>query len=320
MTPLERFVKRLVEVLESRDPGGVHRPLSVADLRGSILPYRQHRAAIGLTNSEDYEILVLRLVAEEGGFVRTYPPESAERARAEVAHPNPDVDLVESMDDTTVQIGAAGLARILAIVADDPAVERPSGSLRSPLAGLPLVGTDGEPGESRADQPPTRASAEAPVAVSSAGVPAATATAEIPAATDSAHSGPAESAGTESAASVEPAARAAGSAGPSTARDTAAPPRAAADLTPPFEPIADSISVDEEAPAASPSPSGPEPVAPSACPACSRALPTHRAAIFCPHCGVQLGVARCPRCSSDIEPGWRHCIVCGQRTGSAAFA
>ncbi|MDX2058813.1 MAG: zinc ribbon domain-containing protein [Gemmatimonadales bacterium] len=305
MTPLERFVKRLVEVLESRDPGGVHRPLSVADLRGSILPYRQHRAAIGLTNSEDYEILVLRLVAEEGGFVRTYPPESAERARAEVAHPNPDVDLVESMDDTTVQIGAAGLARILAIGSDDPAVERPSGSLRSPLAGLPLVGTDGEPGESRADQPPTRASAEAPAAVSSAEVPAAVSTVESPVAADSesdgsesARSGPAESAATESAASVEP----------------------AADLAPPFEPIADSISVDEEAPAASPSPNGPEPVAPSACPACSRALPTHRAAIFCPHCGVQLGVARCPRCSSDIEPGWRHCIVCGQRTGSAAFA
>ena len=34
MTDLIRFAKRLVEVLEARDPVGVHRPLRVADQIG----------------------------------------------------------------------------------------------------------------------------------------------------------------------------------------------------------------------------------------------------------------------------------------------
>ena len=114
MTDLIRFVKRLVEVLEERDPAGVHRPLSVADLRGVVFPYRTQRAALGLSSAEDYDLLVLRLVSEEEDFVRTYPAESAARARAEAQHLNPNLELAEELADTTIQIGATALARILA--------------------------------------------------------------------------------------------------------------------------------------------------------------------------------------------------------------
>ncbi len=281
MTELERFVKRLVDVLEGRDPAGVHRPLSIGDLRGAILPYRQHRAAIGLTNNEDYELLVLRLIAEEGGFVKTYPPESAELARTEVGHPNPDLDLVEMLADTTVQIGAAGLARIQTLAQETEATTaRPSGRMPSPLAGLPLV----------ADEPAPPEEPAAPAEISDTWAPprAESAAAEPP---------PAPVAEEPASERIE------------------APPEAP-EL---FEPIADSISVDEFPAAAVPTEPGPPPVA-APCPACSRALPTHREAIFCPHCGVRLGVARCPRCSGEIEPGWRHCIVCGHQTGAGAFA
>ena len=114
MTDLIRFVKRLVEVLEERDPAGVHRPLSVADLRGVVFPYRIQRAALGLSSAEDYDLLVLRLVSEEEDFVRTYPAESAARARAEAQHLNPNLELAEELGDTTIQIGATALARIVA--------------------------------------------------------------------------------------------------------------------------------------------------------------------------------------------------------------
>ncbi len=123
MTDLIRFAKRLVEVLEARDPVGVHRPLRVADLRETVFPYRSQRSPLGLTSSEDYELLVLRLVSEEDELVRTFPAESAEQARAEVRHPNPNLDLVEKLSDTTIQIGATALARILA-VAELPAVPK----------------------------------------------------------------------------------------------------------------------------------------------------------------------------------------------------
>lgn len=116
MTDLIRFVKRLVEVLEARDPAGVHRPLSVADLRETVFPYRTQRSSLGLTSAEDYDLLVLRLVAEEDDFVRTYPPESAGRARDEAGQINPNLDLVEELGEATIQIGATALARIQALV------------------------------------------------------------------------------------------------------------------------------------------------------------------------------------------------------------
>src|SRR5215213_1415309 len=109
---LERFVRRLVASLEARDRNGVHRPLPVAELRNRILPYRFHRAGLGLSSNEDYELLVLRLVAEEGGWVRTLPVEAADRARREIAEANPNLDLTDELGEATVQIGAATIGRL----------------------------------------------------------------------------------------------------------------------------------------------------------------------------------------------------------------
>jgi hypothetical protein len=123
MTDLERLVARLIEVLRNRDATSLHRPLTVADLRNTVLPYRLHRSAIRLSSAEDYELLVLRLVAEEDGWVRTFPPEAAAKARTEVASPNPDLELVEALGGATVQIGAATVARF-----DEAPVEPPRAS------------------------------------------------------------------------------------------------------------------------------------------------------------------------------------------------
>ena len=112
MNDLERFVKRLVERLEARDPTGLYRPVNIGDLRASIMPYRLNRSALELSSHEDYELLVLRLVAEEGGYARTNPAESAARCREEIQSPNPDLDIVEDLGDTTIQFGAAQLAAL----------------------------------------------------------------------------------------------------------------------------------------------------------------------------------------------------------------
>ena len=112
MTDLERFVKRLVERLEARDPTSLYRPVNVGDLRASIMPYRLNRSALELSSHEEYELLVLRLVAEEGGFARTNPAESAARCREEVNSSNPDLDIVEDLNDTTIQFGAAMLSAL----------------------------------------------------------------------------------------------------------------------------------------------------------------------------------------------------------------
>jgi len=44
---------------------------------------------------------------------------------------------------------------------------------------------------------------------------------------------------------------------------------------------------------------------------CGGALPGNRTIKFCPHCGQNQTLAECPRCRSELEPGWRHCVNCG---------
>jgi predicted RNA-binding Zn-ribbon protein involved in translation (DUF1610 family) len=64
----------------------------------------------------------------------------------------------------------------------------------------------------------------------------------------------------------------------------------------------------------------PAPSAPASTPAsstdqcifCGGALPADREARYCPHCGQNQVMLRCPNCDAEVEIGWRHCITCGQ--------
>jgi len=53
-----------------------------------------------------------------------------------------------------------------------------------------------------------------------------------------------------------------------------------------------------------------EPDAPR-CLYCGDALPADRPVRFCPHCGQRQTPPECPRCHSEVDPGWRHCVNCG---------
>jgi predicted RNA-binding Zn-ribbon protein involved in translation (DUF1610 family) len=54
---------------------------------------------------------------------------------------------------------------------------------------------------------------------------------------------------------------------------------------------------------------------PEGCRFCGATLPEGRHVKFCPNCGQDLTVSRCPACGSEIEAGWRFCITCGRPTG-----
>jgi predicted RNA-binding Zn-ribbon protein involved in translation (DUF1610 family) len=56
------------------------------------------------------------------------------------------------------------------------------------------------------------------------------------------------------------------------------------------------------------------------CPHCGRPLPTDRGVTFCPYCGENLTVRRCPACSTELEAGWRFCITCGREVDEPAAA
>ena len=51
---------------------------------------------------------------------------------------------------------------------------------------------------------------------------------------------------------------------------------------------------------------------PEGCRFCGGTLPEGRAVIYCPHCGNNLSVSRCPACGSELEKGWKFCVTCGR--------
>jgi hypothetical protein len=102
MDELTRFARVLVERLGA-ESGASAGPVTVRAIRKEILPYRAERRNLGLSSVEDYETVLLRLVAEEKGFVKTAPRTAAERCREVLATPNPDLAVLEEIADSTIQ-------------------------------------------------------------------------------------------------------------------------------------------------------------------------------------------------------------------------
>ncbi|MGI9043641.1 MAG: zinc ribbon domain-containing protein [Gemmatimonadaceae bacterium] len=84
-------------------------------------------------------------------------------------------------------------------------------------------------------------------------------------------------------------------------------------------------------PSGSPAPAAPTPAAagapaalssmlgasvPEGCRFCGGTLPEGRNVVYCPHCGNNLSISRCPACGSEIEKGWKFCATCGRTVGS----
>ena len=118
MDELTRFARRLVEQLTASKEG-VNRAVPIGQIREKILPYRTHRRALMLESVEDYETVLLRLVAGERGFVRTLPPAAAKRCQDELAGANPDLGVLDELADSTIQITSLAAAQI---VGDDDEV------------------------------------------------------------------------------------------------------------------------------------------------------------------------------------------------------
>ena len=54
---------------------------------------------------------------------------------------------------------------------------------------------------------------------------------------------------------------------------------------------------------------------PEGCRFCGGTLPEGRQVVYCPHCGNNLSVSRCPACGSELEKGWKFCVTCGRSVG-----
>jgi hypothetical protein len=113
ISDLERFFRQIVRNLASTAPSRLQQPLPLADLRDSIVPYRANRRALELESSEDYELVLMRLCAGEGGFARTAPPEVQALFAATVQSNNPDLATFRLHEDAEVTLDPDAVALAL---------------------------------------------------------------------------------------------------------------------------------------------------------------------------------------------------------------
>lgn len=113
MTDLERLFRRLVDNLIAIDPARLHRPLAVGDLLTSVMPYRTNRRSLAIDSAEDYDMLVLRLCAGEGGFVRMVDEDITQLFNDQLTSPNPDLGILREHPKAEMLLGTEPLAHAL---------------------------------------------------------------------------------------------------------------------------------------------------------------------------------------------------------------
>ncbi|HEX9167118.1 MAG TPA: zinc ribbon domain-containing protein [Gemmatimonadales bacterium] len=116
MTDLERFFDRLVRNLVATDAARLRRPVPILEIKTTLVPYRSNRRALGLETSDEYEELLIRLVAEEGGLVTTNPPDVAEWCQRQMASLSPDLSGIPGQSNATVTVRPEAVARVLGAV------------------------------------------------------------------------------------------------------------------------------------------------------------------------------------------------------------
>jgi hypothetical protein len=117
VTDLEPLFRLLVQRLAAQHPPRVHQPIAINELMDAVLPYRVVRRELGVDTAEDYEALLLRLCAGEGGFVQSDVAAQAALS-AEFRKPLPDLALLRVYGDTHVVLRTDPLRSALV---EDPA-------------------------------------------------------------------------------------------------------------------------------------------------------------------------------------------------------
>ena len=119
MTDLERFFRRIVTNLAAADARRLRGPVPLADIPVSIVPYRTNRRALQVDTSEEYEMVLMRLCAGEGGLVRTEPEAGRQGSRRKLRNANPDLESLHRFEDVVYPPPARPLARALRPVPGD---------------------------------------------------------------------------------------------------------------------------------------------------------------------------------------------------------
>jgi double zinc ribbon protein len=153
---LEQFFRVLVQTLAGQNPARLHQPLAIGEV-SRVLPYREARRHLALNSVEEYETLLIRLCAGEGGFAQADSATQQEFA-AEVQRPLPDLDVIRRKSDSHLVLRTEPMAEALNGGAEERYAPREAGKRESGEAGQGESGSAGQ-GNSSSD-PLTRPPAD----------------------------------------------------------------------------------------------------------------------------------------------------------------
>jgi hypothetical protein len=108
---LDRLFEILVESLHREARLAV--PFPANELHERLVPYRSNRSRLRVATYEDYEMVVLRLLAGERDFLRLEPESAREQLQAEVTSVNPDTGFFRNFGDAQVLVNRIAAERHL---------------------------------------------------------------------------------------------------------------------------------------------------------------------------------------------------------------
>ncbi|MDP1892111.1 MAG: zinc ribbon domain-containing protein [Gemmatimonadaceae bacterium] len=265
---LERLFRTLVRRVRDVRPENLSRPFEVAEILRTFVPYRANRADVGVETAEDYEVLVLRLLSGERGFMFA-DDAMQEDLRRELDSGNPDLRALHAYGTARVTLAQHAMRQVLE------------------------------------SSPPASAASAAPAAPAKE----ETAVSELPRESEGRLGGGAareSHARTPDAAEVSAALESLQRQLPPTLAELDAVLAASGDAKPRTSFHARGQSIPD--PTAEATVRTPRP----GCRFCGQMLPDGRTVTFCPHCGQNLKVRRCPGCSAEVDPTWKFCVTCGR--------
>ncbi|MDH5643964.1 MAG: zinc ribbon domain-containing protein [Gemmatimonadota bacterium] len=118
MDEVELFFRQLVSVLSESSPERLNAPIQISEIYQSVLPYRHYRSALGIDTMDDYDMVLLKLLAGEGGFVTIDPPEVQTTLQEESSSVNPNPGAFRDFAAANIYLNS-GAVRTVTEAGDD---------------------------------------------------------------------------------------------------------------------------------------------------------------------------------------------------------
>ncbi len=271
---LERFIEALVQEITDTRPEYRTTPFTVAEIYLNFVPYRSHRALIGVEMNGDYEEALLQMLSGEGDCLLVDSSVARQEMQRELAGPNPNTSLFHEFAAADVRLHPRRVPLDVGRGSEVGAAEVPEADTIDPE----MASTVGGAAELEAEKE-LEAERELEVGGTGPAEPTAPPPEDIE---------PVEVLRSEPGRSDED--------GVVGHIETASAPSPVS-----HEPAsAGNVSTDGQ----------PSDVL-TVCRWCREALPACESVNYCPFCGSDLRLSPCQECGEAMEARWHFCISCG---------